>query len=333
VIIKIGYTRDSQVRRGVYEDSDLVEVLGFKMLFNINTMDELAEERLQILYDDLMTKLQASPSTLHPSQHFLFKLIRERHGERLGLKKTIFLQLIETGSQKKCNLSSPQEWLMCDEPACDWLYQQAEEKARTFFDELKDFFDLVGHENLWLEAMASWPTGYSGRDNHLSITILITEMLVGMNWINAFPHPRYPMAKTPKEAFCCDYSPEECNVAVDRIESKVDDLLSQSHGILLLDTNEVAFKGNTKRYKRKAAAQLLEDRNFVRKAAMPGDEVVLFMNGALHLVFLHRPFGIAGDARTFIPLAWCWLRAFTVAVLLNILRLIRGEHPLGKHED
>lgn len=181
--------------------------------------------------------------------------------------------------------------------------------------------------------MLSWPTGYTGRPNCLSVKILITELLVGKKWNNAFFKPKYPMAKNAEEAFCSDYTPEDCNAAVDRIESKVVELLSQSFGILLLDTNQVAFKGTTRRCKRGAGPQLLKDFDFVRKAALPGDEVVLYMNGALHLVFLHRPFCIAGDSRLFIPMAWRCLRAFTVAVLLNILRRIRGVALLRKHEE
>jgi hypothetical protein len=52
-------------------------------------MDGEAEERPQTVYDTLLKKLQACPSALHPAQQFLFKLIRERQGERLGLKKPI----------------------------------------------------------------------------------------------------------------------------------------------------------------------------------------------------------------------------------------------------
>jgi hypothetical protein len=116
VIIKIGYTRDSDVRKSIYDASDLVEVLEFQVLLNLDTMDGEAEQRLQIVYDTLMKKFQA-PSALHPAQQFLFKLIRERQGERLGLKKPIVGQMIESALQKEYNLPSPQKFLMCDERA------------------------------------------------------------------------------------------------------------------------------------------------------------------------------------------------------------------------
>jgi hypothetical protein len=98
-----------------------------------------AEDRLQIVYDTVMKRLQASDSGLYPSQQLLFKLIREQQGEPLGLKKPIVGQMIESALQIKYNMASPQEFLMCDERACDWLYQQAEEKAKTFVDEIQEF--------------------------------------------------------------------------------------------------------------------------------------------------------------------------------------------------
>jgi hypothetical protein len=115
--------------------------------------------------------------------------------------------------------------------ACSWLYQQAKERANIFFEVIQEVCDHVRNhagESLWLQAMSSWPTGDTGRPNCLSVQILVTELLVGKKKLNK----PYPIAKNAEEAFCSDYTPEECNATVDGIESKVIELLSQSFGPL-----------------------------------------------------------------------------------------------------
>jgi hypothetical protein len=122
-IIKIAYTKKSGQRIDYYNKSGTVEVIEFKMLFNFHAMDKEADAQLVDLYDELMEVLTEDPE-LHACHRFLFQLIYHREGERLGLKRAIMLQVLESCCQleHQPTLASPQEWLAFDEDMNETLH-------------------------------------------------------------------------------------------------------------------------------------------------------------------------------------------------------------------
>ena len=64
-------------------------------------------------YKHVMTEMTGSKD-LSIFQHLLFRAIHFDEGWRLGAKKSIMLQMLEYGCQKKIQLSAPAEFLMYD---------------------------------------------------------------------------------------------------------------------------------------------------------------------------------------------------------------------------
>jgi hypothetical protein len=293
------------------------------MLFNFHAMHDKADAQL-------MEVLTEDPE-LHACHRFLFQLIHHREGERLGLKRAIMLQVLESCCQleHQPTLASPQEWLAFDEDMNETLHRQAGEFADEFVDTM---VDILGHSDLVCEGVASWPSSYVRLyPEHLSSKLIITESLVGDKWLDAFKEPVFSNPKNAAEAFSDDYTPAQCDVALDRIEGKIEEWIGRTCCLGLLDTNAAAFKSNTKGFQ--SAGQLLTAKYlYVRMNALPADELVLYMKGPLHAILVHRPWGLAADSRVIISRSWLFLRGFTVAVTTNIVRAMQDRPHLTPTE-
>lgn len=324
-----------------YKKMPGVTVVCFHMIYNINVIDEETETAMQELYNSLMEKLKTD-ATLHPFQRFLFRLIRDRGGGCLGrLKKTTFLQMVESSTQKHYKLLSCQEWLMFDEDATNWLFSQATKVADKFVEQMGDIirYHKAGGK-VRQNATSSWPTSHAALvfpRPVLSSMVVITEMLVGPNnWNDAFARPRYVKPNNVVEAFADDYPPKDCAEAIAIIVHDVNELLRHTCGILLLDSNKTAFRGCTDQERRRifaSAVDLLIKNGFVWSVVLHQEEVILFMRGTLQSVLLHLPLGVAADSRLFITEELRMLRGFAVSVLANILRAVRGQPYLTAADE
>jgi hypothetical protein len=203
------------------------------------------------------------------------------------------------------------------------LHRQAGEFADEF---IATMVDILGQPDLESDAVSSWPTSYVKLyPEHLSSKLIINK------WLDAFKEPVFTNPNTVDEAFSVNYTSAQCDVALDRIEGKIEEWIGRTCCLGLLDTNAVAFKSNTKGFW--SAGQLLTAKYlFVRMNALPGDELVLYMKGPLHAILLHRPWSLAADSRVIISRSWLFLRGFTVAVTTNIVRAMHGRPQLSPTE-
>lgn len=92
---KIGSTSNLELRLQYYKDSDDLPVELFRVLIEYDSVSTEVDGKLQVVYDKFLNAMIDPESGLHPCQRDLFHAIRNRGGERLGLKKQIFLQLLE----------------------------------------------------------------------------------------------------------------------------------------------------------------------------------------------------------------------------------------------
>lgn len=127
------------------------------------------------------------------------------------------------------------------------------------------------------------------------------------------------------EAYSRAYSAEQRRDGRERVWSKIQQLLAREQGgILLLDTNDVAFGTG-------GLALQLEGAGFgfTKRAIVVGGEFVMYTNGNA-IVLLNRPLCRASNSQWFVSFYELMLRSFLVVVLCRFGRKVRGLPDLPK---
>lgn len=187
---------------------DGVEELQFRIVVNFDQTDECVDIAMTALFHKFLNIMEHSIH-LHPFHQVLAHAIHCREGWRLGLKKWIFLLLIEGGFQMKhegpFKVASPQEFLMFDRTMCDQLYERAISYSNGILDlmpNIKKHAEEGGQVKF--QAYASWPTGYT---NNLSNQIVTNQCVVGPDGTveDLCDEPVYQNPQTAEEAFTSDH--------------------------------------------------------------------------------------------------------------------------------
>jgi len=326
---KIGYAMNMTNRKKRTEENENVqEVLLFKRILNVDMLDEPADRGVRAVWSETLDALKTSKE-VHPFQRSLFKAIRDEEGDRLGLRKLLSLQIIESQLQIEKGLSSPQEFLAFDEKAYDKAFSLMELYGGQISELLSGISAHGGSSQIYLRALSSWKTGYV---NNLSNNIEATKFLVGDgNWKDTLDFPVFPNPKNVEEGFSTDYTDEEKEGGRQVAFNELKGLKRQNHGLLLMDTNNLIFRDDPNSGV-KSTEEVLEQFGFKKVRSFLGSEISLFFCGKKHAVLLHKPLCIAGDSRAFISMEKRALRGLSLAILGHATRAICGTKPIAKED-
>jgi hypothetical protein len=127
-IIKVGYNQNLMRRLQRYVEKGIA-ANRFHVILDLDNTDDVTNDALEELYNRVKQDLLACDE-LHPFQKYFFRVLFERHGERLGAKVTFVLQMLECGYQTLWGLPCLMEFLMFDKTVCNLWYQDTANWSR-----------------------------------------------------------------------------------------------------------------------------------------------------------------------------------------------------------
>ena len=159
---KIGSTRNFRRRLARYVEAGF-HPDRFRRIFDLNVITEELDARLQDIYQSVLAIMENN-DTLHEFHQFFRELLEERQGERLGPKKQIIFQLIESGFQLIYGLPGPQEFVMMDRTMCHEMFLLSDNEAKRIVQELLDEIVSAVNQGEILRQLAtsSWVPNHTG---------------------------------------------------------------------------------------------------------------------------------------------------------------------------
>eukprot|EP00977_Amphora_coffeiformis_P010992 scaffold2627_cov140-Amphora_coffeaeformis.AAC.3 len=145
------------------KDTSILKVLEFRVVAHMDMLNKATDEQFQqLVYHPIMQKLTTDP-TIHPFQRQFFDTIYRRGGGAPSLKDSFARQIVEAACQAEWNVSSPQVCLAFDESVYDRIFQLTESIAERSLQAIATILECSDSNGrrVWLEAMASWPHGYT----------------------------------------------------------------------------------------------------------------------------------------------------------------------------
>lgn len=163
-IIKVGYTKNFLKRLSFYTKNGM-DPSRFRVILDFDNTDQLVHDKMEDVYTRAKAELTGHPH-LHPFQRFFFKQMFERGGDRMGGKRTFWLQLLESGYQDKWDLPAPMEFLMFKESILDRWYKDASDMARELLGLLAPVLNAAALEQnqqpVTTQMISSWPAAVRG---------------------------------------------------------------------------------------------------------------------------------------------------------------------------
>ena len=171
-LIKIGSTTRLWRRREYYLQQENLDYCRFVVMVDFDNISIEVNDEFQSLYTEYVNEISTC-THLHPFQRFFFRQMFERGGDRLGGKRIVWLQLMESGFQSMYNLPSPQEFLMFDEKVVDSLYKLVHKESHAILGDLGRIMEMTRKDDppgkqMFLHALCSWKPGFNGISSKIS---------------------------------------------------------------------------------------------------------------------------------------------------------------------
>ncbi len=289
-IVKVGYTANIFNRYNEEERKTC-----FIMVCDQCISKELDLEIVAIV-DKLLTEICNDKSLPYDFRSH-FRIIRDRGGGKLGLKKNLYFQLIEIACQLKLGLDAPAEAFTTGEK----VQNKRRVHVKAAFRELlsKDDLQYFRGDKIKIKMVDTWATGQ--REDCLSSQVVAIEYVVGKHsWENALQNPVNPNAKTVEEIYDTRFPPEEFEAGRQLIHGNIKETIADNgkQRVLLLCKNEEGLFPNDE-----LLQILLNDYGFVKTHSMHDNRIVSLThydeNGKRNAkVILYCPLGYAMDSRT-----------------------------------
>jgi hypothetical protein len=360
-IIKVGYSKHLKQRRQYYVAKG-ISACRFRVILDLDNMiinpddtedttdkdDEdatdddtanavsTANNALEELYKTVKQELLASDE-LHPFQKYFFRSLFLRQGEGLGAKVTFMLQMLESGYQMLWKLPRLMEFLMFDKTVCDLWYQDTADWSRKLLALLPLALRKAAQQGpLKLLIISSWAVGGKRRCGkpRLSCKLLTNEAIGGNQGRDTLPVPVFPDAETTAEIFSTNFHSDERETGRNaRLYIWLREMLTSDEPcLILLDSNDLLFGGDSRCQYSSIYEMLASKFGMIEIQHGYGNEVVIYVDlQYLHVVAVNRPFSVGGDSRLFISLLKQVRRARSATVLLNLVRLLKGQEPLNAY--
>ncbi|KAG7346739.1 hypothetical protein IV203_005808 [Nitzschia inconspicua] len=332
-ITKIGSTRNFQRRYRFYQEQFNIEEKQFFIMVDFSSTNEKVDQRMNETYHEMMDVL-ATAQHLDPFQNYLAKAMMERGGDLLGMKETVWIQMIEIGLQYEFGLDVISEFVMYNAEVVHELYNAASTQANRLMRHLS-VLRSKSHNGgtIPLQELSSWMSGVE----YLSSNVVTSRCILGDafkdQFVDTIPFPPVANPRTTNDCFDkSKYTPMQKKDGRTVLLQTLTAFLKTSCGVLFMDTNKLILDDDPN-CRRSAHDILTEDFQFHRMETFFDGEIMLYLDHSqMHAVILHRPVCVASDSREVISDSLRWKRGISVSTLCNVGRLVRGEPVLSPQD-
>jgi len=330
-LIKIGSATNLKERESQYDKK-----YRFRVIFYLDAITPVFNSFMITKYNAMM-KVLTQHERLHPFQHAIYKAIVESGGDKLGVMKNIFLQMIELGFKYHCNDPSKSvEFIMFQVAKLKAMYEYINEETNKAVKCLS-FLPIEAYDPSvrYIHCKLSWNTGRNP-ERHSSKR-MTTNAVLGErnanNWSDTIPEPAVPNGKNAAEIFCQNFPSKTRAEGRDSLRDTIQELLASQTGTVYVDENKCIFQDDPLLKTHKSVHDFLIDEFHCEFVPCDSDRNIWYYKcrTGVHSIVVHKALCRASDSRD-ITMEDRFDRGIDVAVLCNMERDFNGDPRLSVND-